>query len=270
MLLNQLGPVIGGLLSRPAERFPDLFGNNEFLKKYPYFLPCAVPATYSAVMWVVALLFLKETAPSSASLSRFFEFWKDEPRPAQNDMQSQESISSPVIKPNHNERHSFRSLLTPRVIIAAGNYASLSLVDVAFRAIQPLFLSTPIELGGLGMPPSTIGKILSAYGILNGVFQVLFFARIHQYWGSKKVFVVGIASAFPLFATFPLLSYLAKSQGLSSTVWAIVASQVVISLGLNLSYSEQLSERPFCPCSAVALQVPYSYISRQHHPAGRP
>jgi len=232
-----LGPVIGGLLSRPAERFPDLFGNNEFLKKYPYFLPCAVPATYSAVTWVVALLFLKETAPSSASLSRFFEFWKDEPRPAQNDMQSQESISSPVIKPNHNERHSFRSLLTPRVIIAAGNYASLSLVDVAFRAIQPLFLSTPIELGGLGMPPSTIGKILSAYGILNGVFQVLFFARIHQYWGSKKVFVVGIASAFPLFATFPLLSYLAKSQGLSSTVWAIVASQVVISLGLNLSYS---------------------------------
>ena len=48
-LCYQIGPVIGGLLARPAERFPDLFGENVFLKKYPYFLPCAVPATFSLV-----------------------------------------------------------------------------------------------------------------------------------------------------------------------------------------------------------------------------
>jgi len=231
-----LGPIIGGLLSRPAERFPSVFGNNEFLKKYPYFLPCAVPATYSAVALVVAFLFLQETAPSSVSLSRFFKSRNDEPGPAQNVVQSQEPISSPVTKPHHNEKPSFRSLLTPRVIIAAGNYASLSLVDVAFRAIQPLFLSTPIELGGLGMPPSTIGKILSVYGILNGLFQVLFFARIHDYWGSKKLFTVGIASAFPIFAAFPLMSYLAKMHGVGTAVWAIIAFQTVISIGLSLSY----------------------------------
>jgi hypothetical protein len=237
MLLNQLGPIIGGLLSRPAERFPSVFGNNEFLKKYPYFLPCAVPATYSAVALIVAFLFLKETAPSSVSLSRFFKFRNDEPGPAQNVVQSQESTLSPVTKPHHNEEPpSFRSLLTPRVIIAAGNYASLSLVDVAFRAIQPLFLSTPIELGGLGMPPSTIGKILSVYGILNGLFQVLFFARIHDYWGSKKLFTVGIASGFPIFAAFPLMSYLAKTHGVGTAVWAIIAFQTVISIGFSLSY----------------------------------
>ena len=33
---------------------------------------------------------------------------------------------------------------------------------------QPRFLSTPIELGGLRMSLSTIGKILSIYGLLNG------------------------------------------------------------------------------------------------------
>lgn len=131
-----------------------------------------------------------------------------------------------------------RSLLTSRVIIAAGNYAFLSLVDIAFRAIQPLFYSTPIELGGLGMPPSTIGQILSTYGILNGVFQVLFFARIHDYWGSKKVFTIGMASAFPAFAAFPLMSYLAKTQGLSIMVWVIVVFQTVVSIGLNMSYGE--------------------------------
>lgn len=52
--------MIGGALSRPAERYPYTFGNSEFLKKYPYFLPCAVSATFSALAWVLALVFLKE------------------------------------------------------------------------------------------------------------------------------------------------------------------------------------------------------------------
>jgi len=52
--------MIGGALSRPAERFPNVFGNNELLKEYPYFLPCAVPATFTAVVWLVAFFFLKE------------------------------------------------------------------------------------------------------------------------------------------------------------------------------------------------------------------
>jgi len=239
-LLNQLGPIIGGSLSRPAERFPSLFGNNEFLKKYPYFLPCAVPATYSALAWLLAFLFLKETAPSHVSFSRLFKFRNDKPNPVQQKVAgSQEPTMAPDPKLADIEQPlPLRSLLTRRVIIAAGNYAFLSLVDIAFRAIQPLFFSTPIELGGLGMPPATIGKILSAFGVLNGTFQILFFSRIHDYWGSKKVFTVGMASAFPVFAAFPLMNYLARIHGLNTTVWVIVAFQVVISIGLSLSYGK--------------------------------
>lgn len=134
-----------------------------------------------------------------------------------------------------------RSLLTPRVVIAAGNYAFLSLVDIAFRAIQPLFYATPIELGGLGLPPPTIGKILAVFGILNGASQVLFFARIHDYWGPKKVFLAGVSSALPIFAAFPIISQLAKSQGLSGAVWAVVGFQLVISVMLSFSYGEAIS-----------------------------
>jgi len=52
--------MIGGALSHPAERFPNVFGTNEFLREHPYFLPCAVPATFTAAAWFVALFFLKE------------------------------------------------------------------------------------------------------------------------------------------------------------------------------------------------------------------
>ena len=134
------------------------------------------------------------------------------------------------------KRLSFRELLTRRVIIAAGNYASLSLVDISFRAIQPLFLSTPIHLGGLGLPPSTIGNILSIFGVLNGVFQVFFFARINDHWGSKRVFSLGIASGIPMFASFPIINLLARHHGYSMVVWMAVGFQILTSVTLCFSY----------------------------------
>jgi hypothetical protein len=129
-------------------------------------------------------------------------------------------------------------LLIPRVLIAAGNYASLSLVEMAFRAIQPLFLSTPIHLGGLGLPPSSIGVLLSVQGISNGVFRVLFFAQIHDYWGSKKTFMVGVASAIPVFLMFPVANAFARTQGYSIVVWMAIGIQIIAVLLLNLSWGQ--------------------------------
>lgn len=53
-------PIIGGFLSRPAEQFPDIFGASKFMKEYPYFLACAVPATFTVTAWFVVFFFLKE------------------------------------------------------------------------------------------------------------------------------------------------------------------------------------------------------------------
>ncbi|KAG6853476.1 hypothetical protein C0991_004092 [Blastosporella zonata] len=233
-----LGPIIGGSLSRPAERFPGLFGTNEFFKKYPYFLPCAVPATYTAIAWLVTFLFLKDTLKSPVSISRLLKLRGDKAiMPMKGVVGSQEAPTRPdSTVPDKDKPLPLRDLLTPQVVLAAGNYAVLSLVDIAFRAIHPLFLSTPIALGGLGLPPPTIGNILSLYGICNGVFQVFFFAGIHDRFGSKKTFVAGMACAFPCFIAFPLISQMAKTEGLSTLVWTAVALQTLLSIGLSLSY----------------------------------
>lgn len=231
----QLGPLIGGLLSRPAERFPQVFGDNEFLKKFPYFLPCAVPATVTAVSWVIASLYLKETVANPVSFAHFFNL----PKWKAGFIRGRPTSLIAKARPSHsNGSLPLRALLTPRVVVAASNYAALSLIDIALRAIQPLFYSTPVEFGGLGLPPSTIGWILAAFGIIDGVAQMLFFTRVYEYWGPKKVFVAGVASAIPTFVTFPIISILAKSQGLCWVVWALVALQVVISIMLNFSYGE--------------------------------
>ncbi|KAJ7760704.1 member of major facilitator superfamily multidrug-resistance, DHA1 sub-family [Mycena maculata] len=254
-----LGPIIGGSLARPAERFPSIFGKSIFLRAYPYFLPCAVPATYSIVAWIVTLLFLKETAvgPSVLTIPRIFR--RDDADIVKREVLLETGPPKTGVlgtaQTEGEQAVPLRGLMTRRVIVAASSYAFLSLVDIALRAIHPVFLSTPIpwapfqflalfgtnlslccSLGGLGLSTDRIGNLLSIFGVLNGIFQVFFFARVHDYLGSKATFIVGIASALPTFATFPLLSYLARAQGLSTLVWAVALLQIALSVGLSLSY----------------------------------
>ena len=228
--------MIGGYLSRPAEQYSDTFGSNEFLKKYPYFLPCAVPAIFSAISWLVIFFFLKETVNNPIAIFQHLKNrrnTKGKPLPI-NISDSQDTIQTTTS--DCDKPLPLRSLLTERVIIAAGNYAFLALIEIAFRAIQPVFLSTPVALGGLGFSPSVIGNILSTYGVLNGIFQVFFFAKIIKHWGTKKTYLVGLVLALPAFALFPILSLLARKEGLSRPVWALVMVHTVTPIGMNLAY----------------------------------
>lgn len=67
---STLGPLIGGSLSKPAERFPGVFaarawdaiGMRGFWTRYPYFLPCFAAAGVAASAWCVALIFLREVS----------------------------------------------------------------------------------------------------------------------------------------------------------------------------------------------------------------
>jgi hypothetical protein len=87
-----------------------------------------------------------------------------------------------------------RSLLIPRVIIAAARkLRRLSLLDIAFRDVRPLLFATPLEFGGLGLDPPRIGNILATYGVINGLFQILFFADLHDRFGSKIIYSAAAA-----------------------------------------------------------------------------
>ena len=219
---SQLGPIIGGFLARPADQFPDLFGNNEFLKTYPYFLPCAVPATFVVFAWIITFFCLKETSPNPIPVAEFLGLRKTGGRGAV--LKAEE----PIIP--------LKSLLTYEVVIASANYATLALVEISFRAVHPVFLSTPIEIGGLGLAPPTIGKLLSALGLLNGIFQVCFFARIQDRWGSKRVFIGGLMPSTLAFALFPVINTLARRQGYSPLVWIAVGVQLLLFMVLNCSF----------------------------------
>ncbi|KAI0244144.1 hypothetical protein L0F63_001160 [Massospora cicadina] len=60
-----VGPVLGGFLTHPAENFPQLFGNVQFLKDYPYFLPCGVTSFLCGIGSIFAYICLEETLTRS-------------------------------------------------------------------------------------------------------------------------------------------------------------------------------------------------------------
>ena len=131
-----------------------------------------------------------------------------------------------------------RALLTGPVVWSVANYASLAFLEIAYRAVQPLFFSTPIELGGLGLPPSTIGLILGSFGIMDGIFQALFFAKFIDRWGPKRVFQVGMSMFIVLYPLFPAMNILARAGGMSCYVWGLVILQLAVLVIVDMSYGK--------------------------------
>ena len=154
-----------------------------------------------------------------------------------------------------------KKLMTVPVLTAALNYACLALVDICSRAIQPTFFSTPIELGGLGLPPHHIGKILSVYGILNGILHIFFFAQTQARFGAKNTYIAGIASSLLVFVSFPVINSLARTAGANEwLLWGAVAFQVVASIFINFSYGQRFAE-----ASIVASSDSFSFLRVHIH-----
>lgn len=51
-----VGPILGGVLEHPADKYPWLFGRVSFLKTYPYFLPCLLAGSSTIVGALLSLL----------------------------------------------------------------------------------------------------------------------------------------------------------------------------------------------------------------------
>ncbi|KAF9219758.1 MFS general substrate transporter [Gyrodon lividus] len=230
---STVGPLIGGSLAKPADRFPEIFGNSAFLNKYPYFLPCSVPATVTALFWLITFIFLKETTKPTKTLKQYVFGGKpmlrvDSPAP-------RNPHTGPTSK-TEDRQLTFRALLVRPVLIAAGSYATFSLVDMAFRAVVPVFYATPIEMGGLNLDPPAIGTILSLLGISGGVLVWMFFAPMHDWLGAKKMFLVAVSACLPMIALFPVINFVARDQGLNNVVWCLVGLQMALSIFASLAF----------------------------------
>ncbi|KAI6010769.1 major facilitator superfamily domain-containing protein [Pisolithus orientalis] len=241
-----IGPLIGGLLEHPAEKYPTVFGGATFFKTYPYFLPCLMSAAFAVLCWFIAYFLLEEVSSPivfligvgpiitpidyhTANVCKRLHPWS----------QAQASGTERGITNSNGERRQLplRKLLVPNVLVAAGCYACLAFSDIASRTVLPVYFTVPIEMGGLGLGPSAIGTILSLQGLTSGVCQTLFFACLHDRLGPKNLYFLGSSLYFPAIILFPLTAWAARMRGLDYIVWALVGSQMILFVIAGFAFS---------------------------------
>ena len=156
---------------------------------------------------------------------------ENEPSLSVEDVQEEGNETETIRKPQP-----LRAILIPPVIIATTNLAALALTDRFYIATQPLFLSTPIDDGGLSLSVSAIGTFSSTSGIVVGLSQVFFFAPLHARLGSKYLFILGLSAAIPRFILWPVMNWVAKRDGYTGLIWFGLGLQMFCSAFIQFSY----------------------------------
>jgi MFS family permease len=137
-------------------------------------------------------------------------------------------------------------------------------MGVCLFPLFPLFYSTPIEIGGLGLDPFQIAICLSTYGIVNGIVQVLFFAKIVERFGPRSL-ILASAMIYPfVLALFPVMNLLSLSSGGSPAVWALLGLQLILTVGFDMCFGVSLAVIIFTetqPCHRGHLFVLNSFQS---------
>ncbi|KAG0709385.1 major facilitator superfamily domain-containing protein [Suillus ampliporus] len=224
-----VGPLIGGMLARPQDSWPAIFAHS-FWSKYPYFLPCAVVACLVLPSFPMLLFFLEETL----STKRRPKLTSSTPGVSSGaDIEDRE-----VLAPRSMADIPMRALLTPTIIIPIANYTILCFLDISLRTLMPLFLSTPMHLGGLGFSPSSIGPWLALFGISDGVFQALFFAKIVDWLGPKRFLCISVSCFVPVMFMFPIMSWLVHARGIvDHAITFVLLSQLVLTVTFGMSFA---------------------------------
>ncbi|KAG2147025.1 major facilitator superfamily domain-containing protein [Suillus cothurnatus] len=248
MLGTLVGPLVGGSLSRPVDRFPEIFGRSKLLKIYPYLLPCAVPAIFALVAWLVTYCRFKESVPMRAPLwglikGRLLRHSHAKPLPPSRNALAISEVANPEEVPP--KPLPLCALLTSKVLTVTASYVTMALFYMAFSSVLPVFYSTPIELGGLSLDPPHIGAILAVSGVAHGVFQLLFYARLHDRFGARAIHIAGVVSGIPIIILFPVINALARVHGLGLAVWLSVGVQHSLVTSLVMCY----------PCLALFIRA---------------
>ena len=261
--LRSLSPLIGGVLSRPQDRWPHMF-SHRLWADYPYFLPCLVAAAFTFFSFVITALYLEEVCCflpfHEGMLNDVFQTLNSSPSEklqlgrANADIPQGEAgsiISDLDMTRNGSEKPPpLRSVLTRPVAVSVANHGMLALLTVIVESYTPLVWSTPVKYGGLSLSPTSIGSWLSLYGVMNGIFQLLFFPRFISRFGPRGVFVFSLVSCAVIYSIFPLENLaLVAGGGPNIVVWLLIILQLSSLCVFDMGYGM------FFPHACMPIQI---------------
>ncbi|CAA7266822.1 unnamed protein product [Cyclocybe aegerita] len=251
-----IGPIMGGMLSNSATRWPNTLGRIHLLKVHPYLLPCAVASCIAFGTFVIAAFGLKETLPSLVAKQKrenrirdasndLFEAVPSEDSPlitheqnlgygtdpASNQGHRADLLEVPTVDTSSEASEGLRAIFTRPLLIIFINLIFLALLEMSYSALLPLVYSTSIEFGGLGLDPFHIGVILGTFGFINSFVQMYFLGQLIRAHGPRKLFIVSFSCFIVSFSSYPVMSFFARRAGRVDT---IVIACICIQFGFQM------------------------------------
>ncbi|KAL1713448.1 major facilitator superfamily domain-containing protein [Schizophyllum commune] len=199
-----VGPLLGGYLSHPVERYPEWFGGNTFLVKYPYFLPCFVA---SLVNLLVIIIGIAEIPAGEIAI-----------------VTEGESISAAPIDAESQEPAPEKpSIFTDQIVRVLSISFFMFLLNSSYQSLIPLFCYSPYEAGGIGFPPSSL--LLSVTGVAAMFSQAFLFPIVERRLGPVRTFRFAMSGLPFIYVALPVAHYLVPFG--RSTVWTVLAFMIV-------------------------------------------
>ncbi|KAF9009604.1 major facilitator superfamily multidrug-resistance, DHA1 sub-family [Cyathus striatus] len=251
-----IAPTMGGVLTAPAERWPNTLGKIALLREHPYFLPCFAAGMLALTSFTISFVGLKETLPSAirkklSKAKRNVQQNIDNEPNASTSLISEtdrlnyhindepwEAEEANVAETQHDDKPPpLRDLVTRRVAFICLSYVFLAFTDMAQQVLLPLMLSTPIKYGGLGLDPYTIGTTMGTWGFANAFVQIMFLGRLLRRFGARNVFLFSYSCFFFGVLCYPIASYFARQAGgVDIKVAVVIFVHLLFRLTVSMCY----------------------------------
>jgi hypothetical protein len=116
------------------------------------------------------------------------------------------SAGPPPLPPNAS---AYTLLSDPGVGCSIQSYALLSLAQIIFDELQPVFCREGPAQGGLSWSSAQVGEMQIVQGVVQMTMQLFVFARLAGAYDLTTIFAHGMWPLIPLFAAWPALARLA-------------------------------------------------------------
>lgn len=217
-----IGPVIGGLLSRPMIQYPHLFHKLLIFQTFPYLLPCLISAFIAALAGIGIFYFVPETLEfvSRSSGSNTTTMTKIKQKGlGKSEIAYEKVIQDDVVEEDlemvvYNPTNTPEETLTQSPPLASTTtspslenekrkpstlkeilsdkpsqqqfiiYMALCFITMFSDEIFPLYAVTSIPNGGLAWETSEVGQTLAWIGLSLVIFQLFFFKKFMNYFFS--------------------------------------------------------------------------------------
>ncbi|CAM6011815.1 unnamed protein product [Sphagnum balticum] len=204
-----IGPALGGYLSRPALKYPSVFGEGSLFARYPYFLPslCNTVLASGALCIIIQL-------PETLHKHNIKEMEETELLSVQmlsvNVIDRElEEFSTPTEDLIAVKQNVKRSLLSRKSFIGAMAVSCIwSFHDMTYSEIFSLWCVSPKATGGLNFTTDNVGNILGISGFALIIFQILIFPHLANSLGLMMTTRVSAVLSVPLILAYPIISTL--------------------------------------------------------------